>query len=92
MFPLCKLGVITTAVSDHDAIFLELINVTIPKKYFRFRFENTWLKEPNFVKEVTEQWANLPSSHLLPKLNAVSSYMQKWGRNFFNKFKEKVKR
>lgn len=70
---------------------MELFNVAIPKKSFRFKFENTWLKGPNFVKEVTEQCANLLSSHLLPKLIVVSSYMQKWGRNFFNKFKKKVK-
>lgn len=30
--------------------------------------------------------------HLLPKLNSVSRYMEKWGRDFFNKFKEKVRR
>lgn len=88
---MCKLTFIKIEVSDHDAIFLELINVAIPKKTFRFRFENTWLKEPSFVKDATSHWENLPSSHLLSKLISVSSYMEKWGRNFFNKFKAKVK-
>lgn len=30
-------------------------------------------------------------SHLIPKLSEVSSYMARWGRNFFHKFKEKIK-
>ncbi|KAL8135912.1 hypothetical protein AgCh_010508 [Apium graveolens] len=91
LFPLCKLTLVTTAVSDHEAILLDLLSVDIPKKSFRFKFENTWLKEPSFVKDVTRHWEDLPPSHLLPKLVAVSGYMQKWGRNCFNKFKEKVK-
>lgn len=43
---------VATAVSDHDTISLELINASIPKKEFRFKFENTWIKEPSFVKDV----------------------------------------
>lgn len=90
-FPLCKLAVITTPVSDHDAIFLDFMEVAVPKKVFRFKFENTWLKEPSFIREVAGYWESIPTSHLLPKLNSVSRYMEKWGRNFFNKFKEKVR-
>lgn len=41
LFPLCKLKVITTTVSDHDAIFLELLSLEVPKRVFRFKFENT---------------------------------------------------
>lgn len=92
LFPLCKLSVVTTVVSDHDALFLEFLSVAIPKKKFRFRFENTWLKEPSFNKDVSECWENLPVTDLLPKLMSVSRYMEKWGRNFFNKFKEKVRK
>lgn len=50
IFTLCKLRVITTVVSDHDTLYLELLNVVVPKKTFRFKFENTWLKEPSFYK------------------------------------------
>lgn len=81
----------TTVVSDHDAIFLELLNIPASKKTFRFKFENTWLKEPSFVKDVIGQWENLPASHLIPKLLDISRFIHKWGRNFFNKFREKVK-
>ncbi|XP_074326770.1 uncharacterized protein LOC141664715 [Apium graveolens] len=90
-FPLCKLSVVSTSVSDHDLIQLDLLEFSIPKRAFRFKFENKWLKEPSFIKDVAGHWENISHSHLLPKLMSVSRYMEKWGRNFFNKFKEKVK-
>lgn len=52
LFPLCKLTAVTIAAYDHDVILLELLNVTIPKRVFRFKFENTWLKDPTFVQDV----------------------------------------
>lgn len=61
-------------------------------KLFRFKFENTWLKEPTFLKKVSEFWSGIPHIHLLPKLINVSSFMARWGRNFFHKFREKVKK
>ncbi|XP_074368309.1 uncharacterized protein LOC141708536 [Apium graveolens] len=76
-FPLCTLTVFHTSVSDHDPIKLELLNTFISKKQFRFRFENTWLKESNFHKEVIGYWKKLPAVHLLPKLLAISSFMAK---------------
>lgn len=40
LFPLCKLYVSHTIVSDHDPIRLELCNVMLSRKKFCFRFEN----------------------------------------------------
>ncbi|XP_074339551.1 uncharacterized protein LOC141677486 isoform X1 [Apium graveolens] len=92
MFPLCKLSVIHVPVSDHDPLLLDLISVAFSQKQFRFRFENTWLQEPNFRKETTDFWLALPPSHILPKLIFVSNFMARWGRNFFHKFRDKVKK
>lgn len=89
-FPLCTLTVFHAITSDHDPIKIELFNTSIPKNQFRFRFKNTWLKEASFHAEVKNYWQNLPALHLLPKLLAVSTFMAKWGREFFNKFREKV--
>lgn len=47
-FPLCNLQVVHTTRSDHDPIQLDLIRAAVSKREFRFRFENTWLKEPFF--------------------------------------------
>lgn len=90
-FPLCNLCVVHTSCSDHDPLQLDLFSVFGSKKQFRFHFENTWLKEPLFVREVTEAWSDLPVSHLLQKLTSISSYMARWGGTFFHKFLEKIK-
>lgn len=91
-FPLCRLSVVHTVVSDHDPICLELCSVAFSKKSFKFKFENVWLKEPNFHAEVTRHWKSLPVTHLLPKLISISSFMAEWGHKFFHKFRDKVKR
>ncbi|XP_074358060.1 uncharacterized protein LOC141697539 [Apium graveolens] len=91
-FPLCKLTVAHVIKSDHDPIIMEPICINHSRKQFRFKFENTWLSEPNFKKEVTEYWKSLPVMHMLPKLLSASSFLAKWGRNFFHKFRDKVKK
>lgn len=90
LYPLCKLSVHHTVYSDHDPINLELYNVTFTRKQFRFKFENTWLRESSFRGEIQAYWYNLPRTHLFPKLISISSFMEKWGRNFFHKFKDKL--
>lgn len=90
-FPLCKLNLIDVPVSDHNPIFLVLVDITISRRVFRFRFENMWLQEPSFAKETAEYWKKIPVMHLIPKLKEVSRFMGKWGRTFFNKFKEKLR-
>lgn len=90
-FPANNLKIIHTSVSDHEPILLELLHTEMKKKEFRFRFENIWLKEPEFIKEVSEIWKSIPVMHLLPKLVEITSYMARWGRSFFHKFREKIK-
>ncbi|KAL8098510.1 hypothetical protein AgCh_031328 [Apium graveolens] len=92
LFPLCKLLVYHVSVSDHDPIFLDLLSTSFSKKQFRFKFENTWLQEPNFRKEVSDFWLELPTVNIIPKLVSVSSFMARWGRNFFHKFRDKIRR
>lgn len=64
--------------------------MVLSRKEFRFKFENTWLREPSFRGDVKEYWDSLPRLQLLPKLVSMSSYMAKWGRNFFHKFRDKL--
>lgn len=91
-FHLCKLSVTHTIKSDHDPIILEPMHIEFSRKQFRFKFENTWLHEPVFKEEVSNFWKGIPKLHLLPKLLFISSFMAKWGRNFFHKFRDKVKK
>lgn len=77
MFPLCKLSVGHTIISDHEPILLNLCSVLSSRKKFRFRFENTWLKEESFHAEVVEYWKKLSPIHFLPKLIEISAFMEK---------------
>lgn len=70
---------------------MQLLDTTVSRKQFRFRFENTWLKEPSFKEEVATYWRSLPATNILPKLLSVSAFMAKWGRTFFHKFRDEVK-
>lgn len=90
-FPLYRLSVSHTLVSDHDPICLELCYATFSRKNFMFKFENIWLKEPNFHAKVANYWKSLPTTHLLPKLISITSFMAEWGHKFFHKFRDKVK-
>lgn len=49
-----NMQMVCTSVSDHNPIMLELFKAEISKKMFRFRFENVWLRDPDFTKEVTD--------------------------------------
>ncbi|XP_074348383.1 uncharacterized protein LOC141687114 [Apium graveolens] len=91
-FPLCNLAVKHTTKSDHDPIILDTVCAGFSRKNFRFCFENTWLNEPDFKKEVADFWSAIPAIHVLPKLLSVASFMAKWGRNFFHKFRDKIKK
>lgn len=92
LFLLCKLSVIYASASDHDPIYLDLVNVSFSKKVFRSKFENIWLREPNFRKDVIDFWLDMPAINILPKLFWVSSFMARWDRNFFHKFRDEIKK
>lgn len=91
-FPLSNLSVIHTTCSDHDPILLDLMSFAHSRKQFRFKFENTWLQSPIFHEEVSKFWKDLPILNILPKLVSVSSFMAKWGHNFFHKFRDKIRK
>lgn len=51
-----------------------------------------WLKEHSFFEEVSTYWRSLSPIQFLPKLLELSKFMGQWGRRFFNKFREKIKK
>lgn len=92
IFPLCNLNVFHTIYSDHEPIQVEFYSTQNSRKKFRFRFENTWLKEKVFHEEVSNYWRSLSPVNFLPKLLELSDFMGKWGKRFFNKFREKIQK
>lgn len=85
-FPLCQLKVLHTAISYHEPILLNLVCMDMPRRSFKFRFENMWLREPSYVEEVSAMWKDPSKCHLLPKLFVVSSFMARWGKSLFHEF------
>lgn len=81
-----------THVSDHNPVHLVMFDITFSNRVFRFRFGSIWLNEPLFFKETSDFWRSISLTHLIPKLQSVSTFMEKWRRNFFNKFWEKLKK
>lgn len=90
--PSCNLGVHHSICSDHEPIQINLCSLEHSRRRFRFRFENTWLKEKAFHEEVVRYWKSLSPVHFLPKLLHLSEFMGKWGKEFFNKFREKIRK
>lgn len=46
----------------------------------------------NFKDDVSKHLKSIPRIHLLPKLLSVSSFMARWGKNFFHKCRNKIKK
>lgn len=49
------------------------------------------VEETKFMHEVSTFWNEIPVIHLLPTIIEVTSYMSRWGKSFFHKFREKIK-
>lgn len=77
---------------DHEAILLDPCSMSQTKTKFRFWFQNTWLKEESFHNEMTNYWKSIFPTHVMSKLIDLSRFTGIWGRNFFKKFRKKIKR
>lgn len=89
-FPTCKLSLGKTSISDHNLIFLDVVSTQFSMPKFIFKFENMWLKEPSFHDEVISFWKSIPLTHILPRLDPVSTFMARWGQKIFHKFSDKM--
>lgn len=53
--------------SDHNAIFLDLSAVIIPRHKF-FRFENSWIAEPDCKEVVRRGWMDITTENIQQKI------------------------
>lgn len=90
-FPFCNLKIIQTPCSDHDLMLLELFQLELSRKKFRFRFENIWLKEPGFIAEVFRDLDKYFSNEFVTQIDGGLFFYGEVGRSFFHKFREKIK-
>src|SRR6185503_14184001 len=55
LFPTFQVHKLPREISDHNPLFLS-IPTSDPEKKVSFRFELSWLKDPNFTTLVEEIW------------------------------------
>lgn len=56
-----------------------------------FRFENSWLREPNCADIVEKSWFMADGLPILSKLSACSSDLVRWGYHRVRDFKAQIK-
>ena len=90
-FPLCRLTNLLSSSSDHSPILLEL-DITHRLGYtHRFRFKNLWVREQDFNDSLKRWWQSSSDKDLLGRLSLCSVSMAKWGREFWKRFRKRIK-
>uniref|UniRef100_A0A803NFH1 Reverse transcriptase domain-containing protein n=1 Tax=Cannabis sativa TaxID=3483 RepID=A0A803NFH1_CANSA len=92
IFPTASLTNLDYSTSDHTPIFLEpkpQINVTPIR---RFRFENSWLKEPLCVEIVRDCWEEGHDRSFSEKLLLCAEKLSSWGKEITGTLNHRIKR
>jgi hypothetical protein len=85
LFPLAMIKKLPREVSDHSPLIL-LTDSKKPTKSIQFRFELSWLKNPDFFTQVEKIWSKLCRASttldkIQQKLKLVKQYFKGWGLN-----------
>jgi hypothetical protein len=79
MFIHAKLECLTTTASDHYPLLLSWEHQhTQNKPPKQFKFENSWLIEPNFMQFVHQQWNSYANNIVTQKLNFCAKDLSRW--------------
>jgi hypothetical protein len=85
LFPLAMIKKLPREVSDHNPLILLIVS-NAPTKTIQFRFELSWLKNPDFFSQVDRIWnkpcrAKTTIDKIQQKLKLVKQYFKGWGLN-----------
>jgi hypothetical protein len=79
MFPNAKLECLTATASDHYPLLFSWDKRGIQSKPPRnFKFENSWLIEPNFTQFMQQTWHSCAGSTITQKLNKCAKELTQW--------------
>jgi len=56
----------------------------------QFKFENTWLDDPDFNSFVTDKWRSYGVCLIVDKLEYCASDLTDWSRNNFHNLKREI--
>jgi hypothetical protein len=85
IFPLAMVKKLPREISDHNPLILLTDSIT-PTRSIQFRFELSWLNNPNFFTQVEKIWskpcrAKSSIDKIQQKLKLLKQYFKGWGVN-----------
>ncbi|MCI22415.1 endonuclease/exonuclease/phosphatase family protein, partial [Trifolium medium] len=90
LFPHVRLSNLLASHSDHSPILLHC-KPTIRSPINRsFRFENSWLKEPDLEDVVIEGWGGRENLEVVDRVARCANTLQGWGKRKRVRFKEEI--
>lgn len=85
-----KLSNLEISTSDHSPIFLEPVVISHVNSARRFRFENSWLREPMCLQIVKETWQKYRGKNFQEKLSLCADILSTWGKEITGNFKARI--
>ncbi|GAU20296.1 hypothetical protein TSUD_337770 [Trifolium subterraneum] len=90
LFPQVRLTNLLAAYSDHSPILLQCKPIIRTHINHSFRFENSWLKEPDLEDVVVEGWGGRENLEVIDRVTRCANNLQRWGKKKRIRFKEEI--
>ncbi|GAU38215.1 hypothetical protein TSUD_226360 [Trifolium subterraneum] len=91
LFPQVRLTNLLASHSDHSPILLQCKPIIRTLINHSFRFENSWLKEPDLEDVVVEGWGGgRENLEVVDRVTRCANKLQRWGKKKRIRFKEEI--
>ncbi|GAU27989.1 hypothetical protein TSUD_373850 [Trifolium subterraneum] len=90
LFPNVRLSNLLASHSDHSPILLHCTPSSRSRFNGSFRFENSWLREPDLEEVVLDGWGVHENIEVVDRVARCGNRLQSWGRKKKVKFKEEI--
>ncbi|GAU33856.1 hypothetical protein TSUD_66430 [Trifolium subterraneum] len=90
LFPQVRLSNLLASHSDHSPILLQCKPIIRTHISYSFRFENSWLKEPDLEDVVVEGWGGRENLEVVDRVTRCANKLQRWGKRKRVRFKEEI--
>ncbi|XP_024033517.1 uncharacterized protein LOC112095650 [Citrus clementina] len=90
LFPTAKVTSVEASCSDHLPIFLEPVPMVRSPRTKKFRFENSWLREPDCCDVVKVIWASTLGVPIQNRLASCGTALLHWGNHLTQDFQARI--
>ncbi|GAU49881.1 hypothetical protein TSUD_408200 [Trifolium subterraneum] len=90
LFPQARLSNLLASHSDQSPILLQCKPIIRTQINHSFRFENSWLKEPDLEDVVVEGWGGRENLEVVDRVTRCANKLQRWGKKKRVRFKEEI--